>query len=69
MRSLSGSGYVEGVEVVDAVVAVKRDSAGGCLDVCFTHGYDSIGAVVGDNLRYPEKLLVIVRIGIINYSE
>ena len=60
---------VEGIEIVYAVVSVEGDTAGSGFDIGFAHRYDSISAVVGDDLRDTEKFLVVMRVCVIDYTE
>ena len=65
----SSGSNIEGIEIINTVVAVEGDTAGCGFDVGFTHGYDSVCAVVCDNLRDTEKLLVVVRVSVVDDTE
>ena len=61
--------HIKGIEVIDAVISVKGDTARSRFDISLTHRNDSICTVVGDDLGDTEQLLIVVRVSVVDYSE
>ena len=67
---LEGSrGDIEGIEIIDAVVAVEGNTAGGGFDICLAHGDDGVSAVVGDDFGDTEEFLVVMGVSVIDDPE